>query len=313
MATRDDVEKTGRRILGDWLMSCKRHGKFSRNTIAVGIVVLDKLRHQCPVSSHEILSEGGEIKGARSGLGNTLQIYGIPRSYLKEVTTRQGHQDGHRLLIQLKWGEVFVELSGEERDAVLDRLVQDLVIHAMQWLMRQNLRLELDRRQAPSAWVHLIMENAKNRSGGIVEQHLVGAMLEFLFKDSQIPNFPAHAADRQTAREGDFTVSRTVYHVTATPTTSVVQKCSLNIRAGMHPLLLVPQEQVYRARSLVEYEGADDLVSVFSIEDFVALNIIEMAAAEGKDFFILMKEIVQTYNRRLEEVETDLSLRIELR
>lgn len=63
----------------------------------------------------------------------------------------------------------------------------------------------------------------------------------------------------------------------------------------------------------MEYEGADDLVSVFSIEDFVALNIIEMAAAEGKDFFILMKEIVQTYNRRLEEVETDLSLRIELR
>lgn len=78
-------------------------------------------------------------------------------------------------------------------------------------------------------------------------------------------------------------------------------------------MLLVSQEKVYVARVLVEEEGLEDFVSIFSLEDFIALNIIEMTAAEGKDFFILMKEIVQTYKRRLEEVETDLSLRIELR
>jgi hypothetical protein len=45
----------------------------------------------------------------------------------------------------------------------------------------------------------------------------------------------------------------------------------------------------------------------------VALNIIELATEESKDFFSVLKEIVEIYNRRLQEVETDLSLRIEVR
>ncbi len=40
--------------------------------------------------------------------------------------------------------------------------------------------------------------------------------------------------------------------------------------------------------------------------------IIELAADENKDFFAVLQEIVQIYNRRLGEVETDLSLRIEV-
>jgi hypothetical protein len=34
---------------------------------------------------------------------------------------------------------------------------------------------------------------------------------------------------------------------------------------------------------------------------------------ENKDFFSVLKEIVEIYNKRLSEVETDLSLRIEVR
>jgi len=53
-------------------------------------------------------------------------------------------------------------------------------------------------------------------------------------------------------------------------------------------------------------------LTIISIEDFVALNIIELATEENKDFFGILQDIVHIYNRRLAAVETDLSLQIEV-
>jgi len=127
-----------------------------------------------------------------------------------------------------------------------------------------------------------------------------------------IPNHPAHAADRQTERVGDFAVSKLAYHVTAAPSMDVLQKCADNLRLGLQPILLVPCDQKPRARVLAEEVGVAKNVVITSIEDFVALNIIELATEENKDFFTILQEIVEIYNRRLAEVETDLSLRIEV-
>jgi len=246
-------------------------------------------------------------------LGGILESYGIPPSYLKEATTRQAHQDGQRLLDALAWGHELAQLPDQERDDLLLELIGTLVAKAKAWLARQNLRLEIDRRQSPTAWVQLIVENARSHSGGVVEQHLVGAKLERRFKDITIANHPAHAADRQTAREGDFTISQMVYHVTANPGGDVIQKCATNVRAGKLPILLVPTEQAYRAKVLAQEHGIGKELTVLAIEDFVALNIIELAAQEDKDLFAILREIVQIYNQRLAQVETDLSLRIEVR
>ena len=231
--------------------------KVSRNTVAVGIVVLDQLRKTCPVLKEDVISPGGEVKGARSGLGNTLEAYGIPASYLHEVTTRQGHQDGQRLFEQFGWGNKLITLSIVERDLVLQELIDVLLNYATDWLKRQNLKLDLDRRHIPSIWIHTIVENAKSRSGGVVEQHLIGAKLERRYKGFDISNHPAHAGDRQTSRAGDFEISSQVYHVTATPFRSVIQKCAENIRAGLNPILLVPAEQENRAHVLAQDEGID--------------------------------------------------------
>ena len=173
----DEIRQQSRRILDQWLESCTRHGKISRNTVAVGIVVLDHLRRNSPVSRDEVISQGGEVTGARSGLGNVLESYTIPSAYLKEVTTRQGHQDGQRLFEQFDWGKKLAGLSDDDRDGLLLELIETLRSYASDWLQRQSLELDIDRRQAPTAWINLIVENAKDRSGGVVEQHLVGAKL----------------------------------------------------------------------------------------------------------------------------------------
>jgi Domain of unknown function (DUF4928) len=311
-ANTEAIKREGRQILDDWIASCVRGGKISRNTVAVGIVVFHQLRLACPVSKEDVISKGGEIKGARSGLGNILQLYGIPSEYLKEATTRQVHQDGQRLFEKLDWGRKLVGLSGDERLDLLLELIEVLSSHAREWLQRQNLKLDIDRNHAPTAWISLILERSKQHSGGVVEQHLIGAKLEKRFKNVEISNHPAHAGDQQTGREGDFQISVMVYHVTATPSRNVIQKCAANIKTGKSPILLVPSDQEYRAKALAQDEGIDSHLTIISIESFIALNIIELAAEEGKGFFEILKEILALYNRRLVEVETDLSLMIEV-
>lgn len=312
MSKLDQIKKESHLALDEWIVSCTRGGKVSRNTVSVGIVVFDHLRQSCPALRDEVISPGGEVKGARSGLGNTLEKYGIPRRYLKEVTTRQGHRDGQRLFEAFDWGSTLAGLSFKDRDNLLMELIEKLSGSASQWLRRQNLKLDIDRQQAPTAWVNLIVENAKQRSGGVVEQHLVGAKLERRYKGLDISNHPAHAADRQTSRAGDFSIAKIVYHVTATPSRNVIQKCAENIKVGLCPILLIPSEQEYKATALAQDEGIDKKLTIVSIEAFVALNIIELATEENKDFFGVLQDIVQIYNRRLAEVETDLSLRIEV-
>lgn len=309
----ENLNKQSHEILAKWLESCTRNNKISRNTVAMGIVVIDHLKRNCPVSRNDVISQGGEVNGARSGLGKILESYEIPSSYLKEITTRQGHQDGQRLFEMFEWGNKFTKLTTQERDVLLLELIDTLRNLANDWLKRQNLKLDIDRRQAPATWINVIVENAKGRSGGIVEQQLVGAKLARRFQGVDIPNHPAHAGDKQTERMGDFTISNLVYHVTAAPSRNVLQKCADNLKVGLHPILLIPREQENKVRVLAQDEGIDQQLTIISIESFIALNIIEMATDENKDFFSVLKEIVEIYNARLSAVETDLSLQIEVR
>lgn len=309
----DSVREQSEQILNGWLTSCTRNRKIARNTVAIGIVVLDHLRRACPVSRDDVISQGGEVSGARSGLGKTLELYNIPSSYLKEVTTRQGHQDGQRLFEQFEWGGIFHDLAEVDRETILQERIQELRQIATEWLQRQNLKLDIDRRQSPAAWIGEIVSNAKGRSGGVVEQQLVGAKLAKRYTGIEIPNHPAHAGDRQTDRTGDFALQRTVYHVTSAPSRSVLQKCAQNIRVGLHPILLVPEEQRNRAQILAQDEGIHKDMMIVAIEDFVAVNIVEMASQEDTDFFSVLQDIIELYNRRLAQVETDLSLQIEVR
>lgn len=308
----DDIRGSSRQTLDEWLISCKRRGRISRNTIAIGIVVLDWLRSTEVVPPELALSQGQEIRNARSGLKVVLEKYGLPETFLKEVTSRQGPQDGQRLFEAYDWGRAFKGLDPTDRDSLLVELIDVLITQAKRWLERKNLTLTLDRSEAPTAWIEMILENARGRSGGVIEQHLVGAKLARRFPSLDIRNFPAHAADQQTARSGDFVVRNLVFHVTAAPSSHVIAKCADNIKRGLRPILLIPRDKEANARAFAEDKSLDKLISIVSIEDFLALNVFELATEEDKDSFSVLAEIIAIYNRRLKEVETDLSLQIDV-
>jgi hypothetical protein len=312
-AEKTKLVEEANRILAGWLADCTRGKKISRNTLAVGIVILDHLRREGILVREDVISKGGEIKGARSGLGDVLERYGIPSSFLKEVTTRQASPDGQRLLEQLEWGNLFVSLRRRQAEQVLDTMIERLRAEVFAVLMRENLKVDINRREAPAAWIRMILQSASGRSTGVVEQHLVGAKLQRRYPRLSVANHPSHAADVQTSRKGDFLISNLVYHVTANPSRGVIEKCAANIKAGLSPLLIIPHEQSSKARVLAEEAGIDKELTIIALEDFLALNIIELATEEEKDLYSVLSEIIEIYNRRLADVETDLSLQIQLR
>jgi len=140
----------------------------------------------------------------------------------------------------------------------------------------------------------------------------VGAKLEQRHPEVEISNFPGHASDAATGRVGDFAVGNTCYHVTATPSHGVIKKAASNLSSGLHPILLVPGDQVDKARHLAEDQGIAERIMIIAIEDFIALNIVEMSVGQQEQFTANLKAIIAKYNRRLEEAETDMSLKIEL-
>ena len=179
-------------------------------------------------------------------------------------------------------------------------------------LAGRPLKADCDHRHSPAAWVAAILRAAELRSGGAVERHLIGATLQQRHPEIIIPNNPGHAADAQTRRSGDFPLHNVSYHVTATDGKQAVDRCKENVETGVHPILLVPKRYAEKASLYAEIVGIQDRVSILAIEDFITQNIIEMSTNQRQDFFSTLKAIVDEYNRRLEEVETDMSLKIEL-
>ena len=313
---RDATKAIEQRIatnIKEWLKSRHKGGRVSRNTVATAIVVLDHLLERCPVSREDVISRGGGIRGARSGLSGVLARHSVSPDYLKEVTTCQSTTDGLQFFELLDWGKGLIRIREPRRSRFLREQIGIFVGLALEWLNAKSLSPRLDRAASPSHWIAAILEAAKGRSSGVVEQHLVGAKLKCRLPTVDIPNQPAHAPDIQTAREGDFALFECVYHVTAAPSRGVIDKCNSNLKTGKHPILLVPKIMEYGARALAQEEGIDSRITLLSIEDFLSVNIIEIAASEAKDFFSVLREIVAVYNDRLGKAETDLSLRIEIR
>jgi len=146
---------------------------------------------------------------------------------------------------------------------------------------------------------------------GPVAQYLVGAKLQLRFPGMSISNESYSSADEQTGRQGDFTVQDTAFHVTVAPMTAVYEKCVANLNEGKSAFLLVPARSVEGAR-----QNADNMASgridVAAIESFVGFNVNEIAMfGKGASAQALLK-LLEIYNSRVKEVETDLSLMIDI-
>jgi hypothetical protein len=165
-----------------------------------------------------------------------------------------------------------------------------------------------------TAWsiVRNLLELADvNRKRGPVAEYLVGAKLALRFPKLSIRNSSYSAADEQVGEQGDFYVGNTAFHVTVAYAPALLAKCLANLEAGFRVYLLVPEDVADKVRYEVE-NRVQGRITVGSIEGFVSQNIEELSCFDGNKLKHGLRRLLEMYNERVGEVETDASLRISI-
>lgn len=84
------------------------------------------------------------------------------------------------------------------------------------------------------------------------------------------------------------------------------------MKAGTSAVLLVPDGRLAAARELARQQGILDWIMVGSIESFVGQNMAELSEFRRDRLRDELAHLVAEYNRRVEEVETNTSLLIDV-
>ena len=187
-----------------------------------------------------------------------------------------------------------------------------LLAQVRELFSRKRIKFVYTTEKTTSHLIGDILEAARvSGKEGPVAQYLVGAKLQLRFPDISISNKSYSAADTQAGRDGDFTVQDTAFHVTVAPVTGVFEKCVANLNQGKCAFLLVPARSVEGTRQNAD-NAASGRIDVSAIESFVGFNVNEVSMfGKGASAQALAK-LLDIYNKRVEETETDLSLMIDI-
>jgi hypothetical protein len=302
----------------DWYNSLKivkANNGPANGSIATALVVLNRLKEDFTLEFSAHVADGGmQIKGASgAAVAAILKTFNEERPFAKEGgrTNRGGPSEVRSLLEMLKKRKL-EDKTKAKRNAELKTMMAFLVERVQDFHNRQKIKLTFN--PALSTWhiVHnLLGEAIAEGKAGYVAQHLVGAKLQLRFPDIKVSNEGGSTADMQTQRPGDFLIGHTAFHVTVAPMQPVFDKCKHNISQGLKPFLLVPDNKLVGARQIAE-QVSEQQIAVESIESFVSQNINEISNFNKEKLSTSFKDLVTVYNRRVDEIETDKSLMIDL-
>lgn len=297
---------------------CTRHergeGLPSRGRNYAALVVLNRLRNEYNLDTDAHKTESGKQVARQTShhVSNLLQEFGEEREPLSEAgRTSRGSLEAAEDLLHLLSETGLGTIDPEHRRQVLTHMMEHCAWVEYQYHERKRIEFDFNPIEDPNRVITRILQEAGDRKKGAVAQHLVGAKLEIRLPEKDIPNHPATAADVQTDRRGDFDIGDTVFHVTVAPSDSVYQKCMSDLRNGLNVYLLV-QDSVRSGTEQIAHEQHDKDIRVQSIENFVGQNLDEMSGFSREPFHNNLRDLIQIYNRRVDQVEANNSLKIEL-
>ncbi|MDE2841105.1 MAG: DUF4928 family protein [Chloroflexota bacterium] len=294
-------------------------GSKARGSIAAALVVLEHLRGDYDLDIDAHTARGGaQVRGLTPGrVAEILTRFGEERHFLREGgRTNRGARGAVASLLKRLSPLALEKISKSERGCVLEALQGYLVERVVEYFNRQRLAPSYD--LASSTWhaIHEILAKAKEAGkSGAVAQHLVGAKLQLRFPDFEVENNPSSAADEQTGRAGDFQIKDTAFHVTVAPSRdNLFERVKENIRQGLRVYVVVPEERVEAARGYAEDQLPIQYsqITVSALEAFVAQNIDELSMYSHGKLHKGFRALLETYNQRADEVESDKSVLIEI-
>ena len=287
----------------------------AKGTLAGALVVLERLQEKFDLSIDSHTAKGGsQISGAgRAGVKGILNRFNENRPFLQEGgrTNRGLRGDIKRLLEAIAVARLD-RMPQAKRNQILRELQEIIVSKIREYYDLQRLEITYD--PSKSMWQAIcdLLDVARDSGkDGPVAQYLVGAKLQLRFPDLDIGNESLSTADIQLGRHGDFYVGNTVFHVTISPTPSLYEKCTRNIKDGLKVYLLVRDKDVIGTRQNAE-NTAPGRISVEAIEAFVSQNLDELATFSNEGRTEQFKQLLSIYNRRVDATETNKSIMIEM-
>jgi hypothetical protein len=299
-----------------WYSNLKLYSKFpAKGTIAGSLVIFERLKSNYDLDIDNHTARGGsQISGASGDAVKKILVkFGESRPFVTEGgrTNRGLRGDIENLLLALQNAKL-EELQPANRNSILEELQYFLVTKVSEFHSRQRLKIEYDPAKTTQHMIRsLLLEAGQTGKRGAVAQYLVGAKLQIRFPNIKIRNESYSAADVQSGLKGDFEVGDTVFHVTVSPMPKLYEKCERNLQEGFKVYILVPDETVYGTKQNADIIGVGR-ISVESIDSFIGQNVDELSAFSKRENLKEFLKLLMTYNQRVERIEPDKSLLIEI-
>ena len=268
-----------------------------------------------PFNPTEFLTtKGGQVSGlGRSAIQSILADHGIDRVLaLEGGRTSRGSINHMRKYLEL--------LNTLHRKRLLDfQFIENWWIGKVKaYFASEPFKIKIDSSRSLRSIISELMDAAYARQrecpgtmfAGAVMQHLVGAKLSLAFPNMHIGHNGFSVADAAGARKGDFLVGDTSIHVTTAPSEALIRKCCDNLSENLRPVIITTQSGAGGAIALAKNADLDDRIDVLEIEQFVATNIYEWSMFENMQRPIKIHNLIDIYNRIIDQVETDPSLKI---
>lgn len=293
-----------------------QHKIRGKGPLSLVLVLSRKASEQKPPFSADdfLTPQGGQVAGlGRGAVQAILADHGIDRVLAEEGgRTSRGSIQNMRAYV-----DFLNELAGEK---LLDFLaIEEWWISRVREFFRSKpFSLKADSSKSIRSIVADLIDAAFARQrecpgamvAGAVMQHLVGAKIETALPGAKIKHEGFSVADAPAGRKGDFLIGDTAIHVTTAPTEALIRKCCDNLAQNLRPLIITTQSGVGGAVALAKNADVAERIDILEIEQFVATNVYEWSAFQQAKRSLTVRQLVDAYNRIIDQCETDPSLKI---
>lgn len=271
-----------------------------------------------PLDPERLITErGGQVLGlGKSAVQAILKRHGISR-----VLAAEGGRTSRGSLNNMREYVAFLN-SLKQRGKVDIQAIENYWIDRVhEFFAGKPFKIKLDASRSLRTIVRDVIGQAEERQrtahgvyyAGAVLQHLVGAKLDCALGKGHFQHNSFSTADAPNERSGDFFLGDVAIHVTTSPGEAVIERCRENLDDGHRPILVTIQRGLSVAEGLAANVGLSDRIDIFEIEQFVALNLYELGKFGAAGRKIAITDLVSRYNEIVDDIETDPSLKIELR
>ena len=306
--------------LREQLTTFSRENNFNgKGPLCVALVVTEHARIKgLPLNPEELITEGG---GQVLGLGKAAVQAILKRHDINRVLASEGGRTSRGSLHNMRQYVAFLNQLNMGSEVDLDLVEEFWIVRVFHFFAGKPFKIKLDGSRSLRTVVRDVIEQAQERQkttpsvyyAGAVLQHMVGAKLDCVLGKGKLQHNSFTAADESSKRAGDFFIGDVALHVTTSPGEAIIERCRENLDDGYRAMLITIQKGLNVAEGLAANAGLAERIDIFEIEQFVALNLHELGkfSAVGRQTAVI--DLVNRYNEIVEEVETDPSLKIELR